>query len=173
MHQLQGVPGGVRGLPQMGSYFLQVPVVALGQGLGYREDGDQFPLDARGFGPGHLRHVGVLLLGHYGAGGGIFIPNFQQTKLVAAPDDEFLADAAEGDTQKGQGRYGFGDEVPAAHRVQGVLQDLGESQKLGGALPVDGKTSGGQGCRAQGAKINPFVGILQSLVIPFKCLGVG
>ena len=120
----QRVFKGVHGVKQRFLVFLVVFVVSQRLALHEGDQPHQVAHHAAGFAPGEFGHVGVLLLRHDRTAGGESVRNLDETKVLAHPQNQFFAEAA--DVHHAQtGRSGeFNSKLAVAHGVQRVLANL-------------------------------------------------
>ena len=156
-------------------------VLVVGQGLALHQ-GDQAHQvtdHAAGLAACQLGHVGVFLLRHDARAGGEPVSDLHKTEVLAHPQDQFFAEAA--DVHHAQaGRSGeFDGEVAVAHAVQAVLANLGvaciidHAQRARHALAVQRVSGAGQSSAAQRQAVGAAAHVAHALGIPAEHLDIG
>ena len=166
---LQGVDRVERGL----LVLLQVSVVGQRQRLQGGQQTGQVPDQPSGLAAGELCNVGVLLLRHDGAAGGVRVVEGDEPELLGGPDDDLFTDARQVDADHGRHPAELRHQVPGGGAVDGVLHRSLEAQlrrHLGGVQTERGP---GQGPRSVGRVGQPRVQVTQPLHIPQQRPRVG
>ena len=175
----QGVFERVHGVKQ--GLFVFLVVFVVGQGLAFHE-GDQthqMADHAAGFAAGEFGHVGVFLLRHDGRAGGESVGNAHKAKVLAHPQNELFAQAADMHHAQAGGGGELDGEVAVTHRVQAVLADLRlavcvhHAERAGYAFAVQRVGGAGQRGSAQRQAVGAAAHVLQAFGVTGKHFHVG
>ena len=118
----QGQLDLVDGVEQRLLVLLEVAVVREGQPLERGQEAGEVADQPAGLAPGQLGHVGVLLLRQHRAAGRVGVGEPHEPELLARPQHDLLAHAAQVDAEQGEGEQRLGHEVAVADGVEGVLE---------------------------------------------------
>ena len=153
--------------------LLEVPVVGQGQALQRGQQAGQVADEAARLAPGQLGHVGVLLLRHHRAAGGVGVREAAEAELLAAPQHQLLADAGQVHAEQGEREEGLGHEVPVAHGVEGVVEGGGEAEVGGHPGRVEGQRRARQRAGTQGRHVEPSTAVEQPVDVAGQGPAVG
>jgi hypothetical protein len=120
----------VNGVEQRLLVFLVVLVVGERLALHERDQAHQVPHHAPRLAARELGHVGVLLLRHDGAARGEAVGNLDEAEVLAHPQDQLLAQAADVHHAQARGGAEFDGKVAVAHGVQAVLAHAGAALRI-------------------------------------------
>ena len=103
--------------------FVLLHILVIGQrnALHHGQQGDQIAVDPAGFATQQLRHVRVFLLRHDGGAGGERVVHLHKMELGGAPQDQFLAEAAQMHHADGGGGKIVQQEIPVGSRRPGCF----------------------------------------------------
>ena len=88
---LEGGQEGVDGVEEAFLVLLKVAVVGKGEALEGGQDGHKVPVDTAGLAASDFGEVGVSLLGHDAAAGGVLLGKGDEAEFLGGPEDEFFA----------------------------------------------------------------------------------
>ncbi len=154
-------------------FFVFLVVFVVGQRLAFHE-GDQahqMPYHTPCFATREFRHIGVFFLRHDGTAGGEAVCNLDETKVLAHPQHQFLAHAADVHHAQAGGSGEFDGKVAVADGIQAVLTDLWQALRIDHAqcgsypLAIQRVAGARQSRRAQRQAVDPGANLLQALGI--------
>ena len=159
--------------------FLVVLVVGQRLALHEGDQAHQVTYHAAGLAACQLGHVGVFLLRHDGAAGGETVGDFDKAEVLAHPQDQLFAQAANVHHAQAGGGGEFNRKVAVAHGVQAVLADLrpallvDHAQRACHPFPVQRVGGAGQCGAAQRQAVGAPADIRQSLGVAAEHLHIG
>ena len=117
---LEGEFDRVDGVEQSFLVLLQVFVIRQGQAFQGCHQGDHFAIDASRLAAYQLRNVGILFLGHHGRTRGKSVVQLDKAEFRAAPEAQFLRQAAHVHHQYRGKRKEIQHIIPVADRIHAV-----------------------------------------------------
>ena len=124
--------------------LLQVAVVRERQALERGEEPGEVADEPAGLAPRQLGDVGVLLLREHRRTGAVGVGEAQEAELLAGPQHDLFAEPRQVHLRERGHEQRLGDEVAVGHRVERVVEPLGEPEVDGGGVGIEGQARPGE-----------------------------
>ena len=126
------------------------------------------PIYTPRFATNQLRHIGVLFLWHNAGACGICVGKLNEMEFMAAPEDDFLAEAAQVHHQDRKRGCQLNAEISVGNTIHAIHCDGGKAQFLRNGISIQRVGGGGKCAAAQRHYVCAFVGIAKAVVVALE-----
>ena len=133
--------------------LLQIALVARRQAFAGGEKREERAVDAAGFAADQFPGVGIFLLRHQAAAGGVFVRQFDEAEFGRSEKDHVFGEAREMHGERRESEKKFEREVAVADGVKAIRRDARKSQIARQRFAIERKRAAGQRARAERADI--------------------